>query len=167
MKHLYKSLFFLIIPLLAFTTVHEYFVSVTKIEYVKEEKTVQIITRIFIDDFEKLIRKRYDPDITLASDDESTKVDFYMDKYLTEKIKVKINNQEIDATFIGKEYEADIVYCYLEIVDVESIETFEIRNHVLFDLYSEQQNIVRTKINGKNKSFILIKENDKGLLNFK
>ena len=30
---------------------HEYYVSVTKIEYVKKEKSLQIISQIFIDDF--------------------------------------------------------------------------------------------------------------------
>jgi len=167
MKHLSKALFFVLIPILAFTAVHDYYVSITQIEYVKDKKEVQIISRIFIDDFEKLIRKRYDPDLTLSVDNESPKVDFYIEKYLNEKIKIKINNQDINATFIGKEYEGDIVYCYLQIENVESIETFEIINQVLFDLYKDQQNIVRTKINDKNKSFILIKENDKGLLNFK
>lgn len=167
MKHLTNALFFVLIPIFAFTTVHDYYVSITQIEYVKDKKEVQIISRIFIDDFEKLIRKRYDPDLTLSVDNESPKVDFYIEKYLNEKIKIKINSQDIDATFIGKEYEGDIVYCYLQIENVESIETFEIINQVLFDLYKDQQNIVRTKINDKNKSFILIKENDKGLLNFK
>lgn len=167
MKHLYRAFFFVLIPLLAFTAVHDYYVSITQIEYVKDKKEVQIISRIFIDDFEKLIRKRYDPDLTLEVENESPKVDFYIEKYLNEKIKIKINNQDIDATFIGKEYEGDIVYCYLQIENVETIETFEITNQVLFDLYAEQQNIVRTKINDRNKSFILIKENDKGLLNFK
>ena len=56
---------------------------------------------------------------------------------------------------------------YLEIEGVKEINSFEIQNLVLFDLYAEQQNIIRTNINSKNKSFILIKENDKGLLNFK
>lgn len=167
MKNIFKAFVFVLIPLFAFTGAHEYYVSITQIEYVKEKKTVQIISRIFIDDLEKLIRERYDPDVTLASDDEPAKVDFYIEKYLGEKIKIKINNIDIDATFIGKEYEADIVYCYLEIENIESINSFEITNQVLFDLYSEQQNIVRLKINDKNKSFILIKENDKGLLNFK
>ena len=80
---------------------------------------------------------------------------------------MKINGEEKTLNFIGKAYENDIVVCYLEIEGVKNIDTFEIENTVLFDLYAEQQNIVRTKINSKNKSFILIKENDKGLLNFK
>jgi len=167
MKSLTKVLFLILIPLLAFTTAHDYYVSITQIEYVKDKKEVQIISRIFIDDFEKLIRKRYDPNLTMVVDDESPKVDFYVEKYLNEKIKIRINNQDKEAAFIGKEYEGDIVYCYLQIENVESIKSFEIINQVLFDLYKDQQNIVRTKINNKNKSFILIKENDKGLLNFK
>lgn len=167
MKHIYKLLLFVAIPLVAFNTAHEYYVSITMIEYVEEKQSVQIISRIFIDDLERLIRERYDSEVTLATEDEPAKVDYYIEKYLEEKITFKINNNDVDAVFIGKEYESDIVYCYLEIENVSSIQSFEISNQVLFDLYSEQQNIVRTKINGKNKSFILIKENDKGLLNFK
>ena len=49
---------------------------------------------------------------------------------------------------------------------VESIKSFSVENNVLYDLFSDQKNIVRTHINGKDKSFILIPENDKGMLNF-
>lgn len=166
MSYLKKIVLVLLLPLMAFTSAHKYYVSVTQIEYVKEKKSVQIISRIFIDDFEKLLQERYDPNITLSNEKEPTTVDFYIEKYLTEKFQVKINGSEASINFIGKEYEADIVYCYLEIENVSNISTFEVSNQVLFDLYSDQQNIVRTKINNKNKSFILIKENDKGLLNF-
>jgi len=58
-----KCSFVFIIAFLLFTSSsvnHEYYVSVTKIEYVKKEKSLQIISQIFIDDFEKLIHERYD-----------------------------------------------------------------------------------------------------------
>lgn len=48
------------IPLLAFSSLHKYYVSVTKVEHIKEKQTVQITSRIFIDDFEKLLRARYE-----------------------------------------------------------------------------------------------------------
>lgn len=166
MSFLKRLLLVLIIPVFSFTAAHKYYVSVTQIDYVKEKESVQIISRIFIDDFEKLIRERYDPDVTLSSENEPAKVDFYIEKYLEEKIQIKINGNDTDIIFIGKEYEADIVYCYLEVENISEITSFEITNQVLFDLYGEQQNIVRTNINDKNKSFVLIKENDKGLLNF-
>lgn len=156
----------LLLPLLAYTTVHKFYVTVTQIEFIKEKQTVQIISRIFIDDFEALIRQRYDEDITLDASKEETQIDFYIEKYLKEKIQIKINDSIKTLVFIGKEYEDDIIYCYLEIENVTAIKSFEITNQILFDLFEEQQNIVRTKINSKNKSFILISQNDIGVLNF-
>ncbi|TYB72999.1 peptidase E [Bizionia algoritergicola] len=136
-------------------------------EYVKEKQSVQIITRIFVDDLERLIRTRYDETVTLAAKSESKNVDQYIEKYLGEKMAITINGKHTNMVFLGKEYENDIVYCYLEIKNVASIQSFEISNHVLFDLFSDQKNIVRTNINDENNSFILIKQNDKGMLNFK
>ncbi len=134
-------------------------------EYVKEQKAVQIILRIFIDDFEMLLRQRYNKDITLAIDNEKPLVNFYTEKYLKQKFKLKINNQVAEFKFLGKEYEDDIMLCYLEIENVEIINSIEVSNQVLFDVYPEQQNIVRIKINSINKSILLTKESDKGLLN--
>ena len=80
-KHL--SLLFLV-PLLAFTAVHKYYVSVTQIDFLPEKQAVQITSRIFIDDFEKLLRTRYDEKITLATKNESLTTDSYIEKYLNE-----------------------------------------------------------------------------------
>lgn len=157
----------LVIPLIAFTTVHEFYVTVTEIEYIEEKQSVQIISKIFIDDFEKLLRVRYDENITLdPSLKEETRIDFYIEKYLKEKIEIKINDSIKTLVFIGKEYKDENVFCYLEIENIETINSFEISNQVLFDLFDEQQNIVKTNINSKTKSFILIPQNDKGVLNF-
>ena len=153
-----------LVPLLAFTTAHKYYVSITEIEYVKEQQSVQIISRIFIDDLEKLMRQRFDESITLSSNNESNKVDFYLEKYLKEKIQIQINGMPVSLNFIGKEYDNDVAICYVEISKVENISEFEIQNTLLLDVFEEQQNVVRLNISGIQKSFILIKENDKGLL---
>ena len=157
---------FVILCFLAFDVAHKYYVSVTQIEYVKDQNSIQIISRIFIDDFERLLRERYDESITLAIDDEKVIVETYTEKYLKEKLRISIDGRSQTLNYIGKEYEDDILFVYLEITDVEDINAIEISNQVLFDVFEEQQNVVRTKIKGKNKSFILIKENDKGVLNF-
>ncbi|MGB1308442.1 MAG: DUF6702 family protein [Oceanihabitans sp.] len=166
MKTFKYAFLIIIIPLFAFTGAHKYYVSVTKIEYVKEKESVQIISRIFIDDFERLLRERYDPNITLNAEDELSTIDMYMQRYLKEKIKIDINKEPSNFNFIGKEYEDDIVFCYLEIEGVKAINSFQITNTLLQDIFEEQENIVRTNINGKNKSFILKKGNSKGMLNF-
>ncbi|AUC83490.1 DUF6702 family protein [Lacinutrix sp. Bg11-31] len=166
MKFFKPLLVLAVIASLAFTSVHKYYVSITKIEYVKEKQSVQIITRIFIDDFERLLKERYNNKIVLDASKDETQIDSYIKKYLLSRLKININEKESVIKFIGKEYDDDVVQCYLEIEDVTNVKSFSIENSVLYDMFSEQKNIVRTHINGKHKSFILIPENDKGMLNF-
>jgi hypothetical protein len=157
---------FLFTVLLTSASLHKYYVSITEIEFIKEKKSVQIITRIFVDDFEKLLRERYNDKIRLDTGKDETEINTLINKYITAKLPININGEDKAAIFIGKEYDDDIVYVYFEITNVSEIKTFKIQNNVLFDLFEEQKNIVRTNINGKNKTFVLIPENDKGMLNF-
>ncbi|MBT8325007.1 MAG: peptidase E [Winogradskyella sp.] len=145
---------------------HEYYVSVTKVEYVKKEQSVQIISQIFIDDLENVLRQRYDTSLTLALQNEDPKINDYIKRYLNTKIKITINGEAVPIEFIGKEYENDIAYCYLEITNIDQISSFSIENKVLLDIYKDQENIVRTYINQKHKSFILRNGSEKGVLNF-
>ncbi|WP_299521230.1 DUF6702 family protein [Winogradskyella sp.] len=167
MKSVYYILTFLVGSLFISSTAnHEYYVSVTNIEYAEEQKSLQIISQIFIDDFETLLRKRYDESITLAEVDEPKIVDTYMKRYLSDKLKLRVNGVAVEFNFIGKEYKDDITYCYLEIEDISNIQSIEVTNQSLFDVFSEQQNIVRLKLLGKNRSFLLIPDNDTCVLNF-
>ena len=165
MKYL-KFLVFFILPLFAFTSVHKYYLSVTEVEYVQEKKAVQIISKIFIDDFENLLRERYDKQILLADKNEQKTTDIYIEKYLTEKVKIKINDKDADFNFIGKQFDNDVITCYLEIEHVKSITSFEISNTVLFDMIDDQQNIIKTNINSQKKSYVLIYQKDTAMLKF-
>ncbi|MGK0254152.1 MAG: hypothetical protein ACI9OE_001643 [Mariniflexile sp.] len=162
-----KLLFLIfILPLFAFTAAHKYYLSVTQIDYLSDKQSVQITSRIFIDDFEKLLRERYDDKITLADKNENGTNDMYIERYLKEKIKIKINGKDVNMSFIGKEYDADIMKCYLEIENIKVINSIEISNQVLLDIFEEQQNIVKTKINSKQKSFLLDRNSKTAVLNF-
>ena len=160
------SLLIVLLPMVSFTTLHKYYVSLTEIDFVKEEKSVQIISRIFVDDFETVLRDRYDEELTLMVENEGEEIDYYVERYFQEKFKVIINDNAKEFNFIGKEYEDDIMLCYLEIQDIEEISSIQVENRLLFDKFPDQKNIVRFKIYDVNRSILLVKENDKGLLNF-
>ena len=154
-----------IIPLLSFS-VHKYYLSLTQIEFNEESKSVQIIMNVFIDDIEVALNKEYGIDAKLTSKNEVVNIDTYFKKYIDNHLTISINNQPKDYTFIGKEYDGNIVYFYLEIEDISEIKSIKIQNKILINYFSEQQNLIKSKIYNKHQSLLLTKANDKGLLNF-
>ncbi|TXE07160.1 peptidase E [Seonamhaeicola algicola] len=166
MKYTKLVLFFLILPLLAFTSLHKYYISVTQIEFVPEQQSVQIISRLFLDDFENVLKQRYDEKITLDEAFEIPNTNSFINKYLADKLQITINGKPATFQFIGKKYDLDVMKCYLEIKNVKTIESIQVSNKILFDMFPDQQNIIKTKINSKQKSFIQTVQNANALLNF-
>jgi hypothetical protein len=141
-------------------------VSTTKIEYVKEQKTMQIITKIFIDDVEDVLQQRYDPTLSLASDKETEDGNAFLKQYILQKFKLSINGKPVTMQYIGKEYESDIVKVYLEVTGVDKLISLEVENLILLDMFEEQQNIVHLKTTEKRRSIVLDNDRPKGVLNF-
>jgi len=166
MKRIKIFLVIVILPLMAFSGLHKYYVSVTEVDYIKDKQSVQITSRLFIDDFEKVLRERYNENVVLAGKKETKEVNQYIEAYLRSKMKVRINDNDMNFIFIGKEYDVDIIQCYIEIQNVQQINSIEITNEVLFDLFEDQQNMIKTKINSKQKSFLLNQNNKIAVLNF-
>ncbi|GAA4274249.1 hypothetical protein GCM10022258_35450 [Aquimarina gracilis] len=153
------------ITLCSFIT-HKFYVSVTQIEYNKERQSLQIISRVFIDDIEDLLQERYDQSIVLNVKEETSITEKYLEKYFDQKLKIKVNDKEVSFTFLGKEYEDDLMICYLEILEIDSLSSIEVSNDILMDYFEEQQNIVHVKKDNQRKSLILEKGKSNGLLNF-
>lgn len=165
MKYSKYLLFFLLIPIFAFT-LHKYYVSLTEIEYVEKQKSVQIITSIFIDDLEVDMRKQSDKIFNIDTKQEVDSIDNYFKNYLHQHFQIIINDSINKYNYIGKEYEDDIVHFYLEIPNIKQLNKIEVINTSLFNSFERQQNIVKINVKDFNKTFYLTKNNDKGLLNF-
>jgi|TARA_R100000687_G_scaffold79194_1_gene73248 hypothetical protein len=169
MQLIKKTLLILLLPLLAFTVAHKFYISVTSVEYSDKDRALQITTRIFIDDFEKVLQERYGIKGSLATREESDMADAYIEKYLRTKFMVEINDRPVDFDFLGKEYDNDIMICYLEVpkIDMSTATSISVENEVLMDIFEEQKNVVHFKLGNQKKSFVLIRENNKGMLNLK
>ena len=165
MKVLKKALLLFIIPLFAFSA-HKYYLSLTEIEYNQEKKSLQIIINVFMDDIELALNKDYNINLQLTTKKELKDSDEYFEKYLKDKLQFKLQNKELPFVYLGKEYEGDLVYFYLEISDVETPEPLEVHNKILLQHFEDQQNVVKLKVGKKRKSEILNKKNDKALLKF-
>lgn len=134
---------------------HKFYVSVTQIDYVPSKKRIEITSRIFIDDLEKGLNKRFNKKVNLTSTKELPEAEELIKSYLKEKIKISINKKPQNTEFLAREVEGDVLILYTKIAISKKINTFEIYNSLLTEVYSDQQNIVHTNINSNKKSILL------------
>ncbi|WP_442266362.1 DUF6702 family protein [Tenacibaculum sp. ZS6-P6] len=156
---------FIGISFLSFTD-HKYYIALTEIEHNSTNNSVEMIMNVFVDDIEKAINTDYNTDLQLNTQKEHQNTDSYLTKYLKNHFKISINEKQVDYNFIGKEYDGNIVYFYLEIENINEVKSIEVENDVLVQHFSDQQNLIKVKVNGDRKSLFLTKKNDKGLLKF-
>ncbi len=160
------ALFLLFIGFTSFKTEHKFYVSVTEIEYNEKAESLQIISRLFIDDLEDLLQTRYNKSIRLGKSNESPEVRNYIQKYLHKKIEIQIDGKPVEVKYLGKEYEDDMLLLYLEIPKIKSFKKIAVKNALLTDLFDEQKNLVHVTYKGSTKSLILNKAKQEDVLNF-
>ena len=162
----YRLLLVLLIPVFSSFCIHKYYLSVTDLKYNQEEKSVQMITRLFYDDLEEVLQERYDATILVDKNADQDKLDSYIARYFKSKLEIKVNSEVQKVNYLGKEFEDDYVVCYMEVSEIESIDQIEIKSTLLMDLFTEQKNMIHTDILGKKKSLLLQDGNAKALLKF-
>ena len=145
---------------------HKFYVSTTKVDYVKEQKSIQIISKIFVDDLEQVLQKRHNSKVQLDPKNETDLDQNYLLDYILKKLKFKVNGNDTQPIYIGKEYDIDILNIYFEIENIDMLGSLEIENKILIDLFPEQQNIIHFSNEKNKKNLILDKNRPSGLLNF-
>ncbi|MDT0689444.1 hypothetical protein RM549_06585 [Salegentibacter sp. F188] len=157
---------FLLFSSLKANNSHEFYLSVTEIEYKKDSGALQIISRVFIDDFQKVLNTRYGKNISLSYEKETGDVKNSIKKYLAQKLQLVINGEKLQLRYLGKEYDGDQLILYIEIENVPVFDKMEVTNAILTDLYDDQKNVVHVRMDDQLKSLLLDKEQDKGIINF-
>lgn len=165
MKLKINLLLFVAFPLLSFSS-HKYYLSLTQINYKSEAKAVQIIINVFMDDIELALNKDYDIDLQLTTRKELKNNDIYFEKYLQNKLKFKVDGKAKNFNYLGKEYDGDLVFFYLEIENINEVNSIDVSNQLLLKHFPEQQNLIKSKVGKKNKSILLTKDESSTLLKF-
>lgn len=145
-------------------SMHRFYIAIYQINYVAQKKMVQITTRIFVNDLNDALKKKYRITTDIGSQNESSQDISLMKKYLTEKFKLTINGQPKNFNYLSDEIDNNVVICYLNIKGVSKISNLEIENTILTELHPEQQNIIQFSNNGKKQNLILTDETTKGML---
>ena len=153
--------------MLSFKALHDYYITVTQIDYNTDKQTIQIMSRLFLDDLNTEFGMKYNKTFTFETEGQSEDMDKYIKAYFNEKVVFKINGKNVKLIFKNKDYDSDIIKCYFEIKNIKKIKSIEITNKVLLDLIQEQQNIIKTNIYSKQNNFICTTSANTMILNFK
>ena len=167
MKNFFRFSFIITI-MIVFSSfaLHKFYVSIYQINYAKEKKMLQITSRIFIDDMNVILEKEYHKKTFIGEKNQSPGDIVLMKKYISENFSIKVNGQQKTINFLSEELEGNVIICYYNITAISKIKTIEVKNTVLIDLNSEQQNIIQTTVSGDKQSLLLTDETIKGILKY-
>lgn len=162
--------FFGLMLLLALTSfvdldAHKYYFSRTEIHQNVQSNAMEITISIFSDDLENALQDQGEP-LRLGDEREREDVNNLLREYLQSKFTVKTDGRALLLSFLGKEVEHDITYCYLEVMNVPSCQIMEIKSTILHELFEEQLNRVEINWNGKSTSGDLTRSKAKLSIDF-
>jgi hypothetical protein len=140
---------YLLLVKLALFFIHDFFVSVSYIEYDDQRNAIEAHKKIFFDDFEKTLKKQFlNEDFDILKSNQIL-VDDYIRDYLTNNIEFVINDKKYDFEYLGHEYEDGIINCYFEINKIKKIKKIKIKDTSLFETFEGQENLIYFKANQK------------------
>lgn len=145
--------------------IHKFYVSVNQIDFVPKKKALEITSRIFIDDLDLALEKKFRKKVYLATSKEVSDSKELLQKYFSDKFSIKVNGQLKTINFLGNEVEENVLICYFNVKEVEKISSLEIKNTILMELY-DQQHIFHTNILGEKQSMLLTNGNTSGVLKY-
>lgn len=160
-----QTLLLLIVPFFAFTA-HKYYLSLTQIEFNSSKSSIEVITNVFIDDIETVLNAIHSKKFKLDTKNELKDSDSYFNQYLQNNLAFKINGKPVEFQYLGKEYDGDVVFFYLEIKNIQSVAKIEVENSLLIKHFPKQQNLVKSKVHKKHKSALLTKSEQTGILSY-
>lgn len=132
--------------------VHPYHVGSVEINYNSKTKTFEISARLFLDDLETALNKKYNQSLRFGSDKNKEAINKTLESYFSEYFKLKNNNKFLKINFIGYEEDQEAVNIYLESEITETPKKVETAVSLLYNLYDDQMNIVHIIVNGNRKS---------------
>lgn len=142
----------LLFVLLVFHPVH---VSVTSMEYSKGEKIFLVSFKVFTDDFETIVERKYGVNLNLGKEDELKNAGEYFNRYFRESFSFIVNGEDLkEPVFLEKKMNDIAVWLYYRYPISCSVEKVEIMNIIMLDMFMDQSNLLIFKYNDFEKGFI-------------
>ncbi len=145
---------------------HKFYLNLTDIIYDQQKERLEITSDVFIDDFQNLLEKRYQRNFLLEKGDEFNYTKKFIKKYLADKFSIRLESNQKQVKYLGKQYRDDKLRFYLYVNNVKPFDQIQITNKILMDLFEDQKNMIHVNNGSITKSLLLEKGRAEGLLKF-
>ncbi len=148
------ALLFLFLSL-SFTGVknHPVYVSVTEIEFNPADKSLEIICRVFTNDFEATLKKETPGSkIDLLASDQKKKMEQIVAAYLFKHLKIAVDGKWRQMEWVGYEQQEESIASYLQVTGVEGFKKITVKDDILYEYKKEQISLIHLTVKGKRKS---------------
>jgi len=133
-------------------THHPIFVSVTTIDHNAANKTLEISCKIFTDDFETTLRKKYNKKIDLLDVKYIEAMKPLVNDYIQKHLVITADNKPTILQFLGFEQQEEGIISYFEVKNISTIKKLDVTDNILFDEKPEQMEIIHVTVAGKRQS---------------
>lgn len=134
---------------------HPLHLSSTELNYNLKERTMEVSCRIFTDDFEDILSKKYKVKADLSLEAKHKEMDQLVSKYMVAHLQLAADGKVLPLNYIGFEKDSEAIIVYLESAKVKNIVKLETTSTVLYDLFDDQINIFHLTFKGNRHSFKL------------
>ncbi len=122
---------------------HPVHVSFTTIEYNEKDKEFKILFRIFVDDFDLAIKKKYGKNLNISQGKWGNNYVNTINSYIKDEFKLTYNNnKEIELKFNKHEIKEQAIWLYYTAKQNINKGKFKIFNNLLINLYADQKNLL-------------------------
>ncbi|HEV2863560.1 MAG TPA: DUF6702 family protein [Pyrinomonadaceae bacterium] len=134
---------------------HKFYASLAQVEYNAETGTVEVSLRVFADDLELALTRRAGREVKLGRTKDSDRL---VAEYLREKFELKNRAGETkELRLVGVEVEREEAWLYFEAEMPEGLAGARLRDHVLFELFAKQVNVVDFKWTGGKSDLVFVR----------
>ena len=172
-KKTMKALSFLLVSLLFIPLLQTemaypqvFYVSITRVKSDLSRTVLDISVRIFTDDLEEAILADQTRRLSLLRAKKKLNREDFVKDYIESRLAFQINGTPRDLIYIDMVDELDATSVLLQINNVNKINTIEVENSILIDLFDTQANIMRFEVENQKKYINLSKRITNGTVQF-
>lgn len=135
---------------------HKFYLSLTEIRVDTKKQTLDVSCKIFTDDFEDLLLKKYGKKTDLSASTKNKEVQDLIIRYITENFKISVGGKSQKLNYVGYETDTDATWIYLETVSFKEKGKVNVTNTLLYDYLPEQTNLINFYWDDAEKSARLV-----------